>query len=81
MLTPSELDAPALLSHAPPGSPESLAALDWSTARSFPSLREALHVAMAEDAPAGQEPCIRLSDGRILEPTTLHALFDSLQGP
>jgi hypothetical protein len=78
MLTPSDLDAPARLRYGPPGSTHDV---DWSGAREFASLREALHVAMTEEAPAGQEPFIRTGSGTILGQSTLQGLFDSLQGP
>jgi hypothetical protein len=80
MLTASDLDAPARLLFRPLQSGDS-AHFAWDGAREFGSLREAVHTAMTEDAPAGQEPYIRTGSGKVLEPATLQALFDSLQGP
>jgi hypothetical protein len=81
MLTPAELDAPARLQYGPFEGGRAGADLDWSSAQEFKTLREALHVAMTREAPAGREPYLRLEDGRVLEPRALQALFDSLQGP
>lgn len=78
MLTPSDLDAPARLRYGPPGSTQEI---DWSGARDFASLREALHMAMTQEPPAGQEPTIRLASGAVLGGSQLQSLFDSLQGP
>jgi hypothetical protein len=80
MLTATELNAPARLLFGPflqPGK----AAFDWTGAREFASLREAVHVAMTEEPPAGQEAYIRTDSGTVLGPSDLQALFDSLQGP
>jgi hypothetical protein len=82
MLTNAELDSPARLSYGranldAPGEPA-----DWSAGREFATLREAVHVAMTESAPAGTEPYIMvMGNGRVLAPSTLHNLFESLQGP
>ena len=80
MLNASELDGPAHLLHRSPPR-EGDTGHDWSTAREFTSLREAIHAAMTEDVPAGEVAYIRTSSGTVLDPETLQALFDSLQGP
>jgi hypothetical protein len=79
MLTPSDLAAPARLIYqpaAPSGPP-----IDWEGAMTFGTLREAVQFAMTEDAPAGQEPCIRAESGQVLDPAMLQGIFESLQGP
>jgi hypothetical protein len=81
MLNAAELDAPAQLLYGSSAGGYTEGSPDWRRARRFPSLREAIHVAMTEEAPAGQEPFIKLDDGRVLQPATLHAMFESLQGP
>ena len=79
MLTKDELDAPAHLQYEPmgaggsPGHP--------SDVREFPSLREAVHWAMNNEAPAGMQTVIRAASGAVLGPRHLEEIWSSLQGP
>ena len=81
MLTDADLNAPAQLNYEPAGAHLAEGQIDWSQARSFPSLREALHWAMTAEAPPGQVAYIRASSGVVLGPETLDGLWSSLQGP
>ena len=80
MVKTQDLDAPAKLQYAAAGRADARLP-DWGDARDFASLREAVHVAMTEDPPAGKEPFILTGSGAVLAPATLEVLFDSLQGP
>ena len=79
MLTQTEMDAPAHLQYEPigqggsPGHP--------SDVREFPSLREAVHWAMNNEAPAGMQAVIRAASGAVLGPRHLEEIWSSLQGP
>lgn len=81
MLSDSDLDGPAHLRFETAASAPDDAAIDWSGARSFPTLREALHWAMTAEAPPGQDAFIRTSSGRVLRPDMLEQLWASVQGP
>jgi hypothetical protein len=81
MLTDSDLNAPAHLAFGPAGTEGAEAQIDWNGARSFDTLREALHRTMTEEAPAGQLAFLRTSSGRVLPPEELETLYASLQGP
>ncbi|HYF57107.1 MAG TPA: hypothetical protein VEA41_22845 [Salinarimonas sp.] len=81
MITPTDLGAPARLRYRPADATDPEGVADWEGAMSFGSLREAIQFAMAEDAPAGQEPVIRAESGQVLDPTMLQGIFSSLQGP
>jgi hypothetical protein len=80
MLTPTDLDGPARLQYATAGQ-DTADPGGWSQAREFASLREALHLAMAEEAPPGKAPFIRAESGLVLGPAMLEGLWTSLQGP
>ena len=79
MLSDADLKAPARLRYQPAAVGEGQ--IDWNGAREFPSLREAIHWAMTEEAPAGQEAFIQASSGTVLRPEMLDSLWSSLQGP
>jgi hypothetical protein len=81
MLTEADLNGPARLLYEPAGSEVADAQIDWTDARDFASLREALHWAMTEEAPAGKLAYIRASSGFVLRPEMLEGLWSSLQGP
>lgn len=81
MLSDSDLNAPAHLLYEPTAAGRDEAQLDWGGAKSFSSLREALHWAMGEEAPAGQGAFIRTASGRVLRPDMLEQLWTSVQGP
>jgi hypothetical protein len=80
MLTEEDLGAPALL-HYEPADGQGAAQRNWDEAREFPSLREAVHWAMNEEAPAGTHAVIRASSGYVLEPQLLEEIWASVQGP
>ncbi len=76
MLTKDELDAPAHLQYEPisgQGHP--------SDVTEFASLREAIHWAMTNEAPAGTHAVIRAVSGAVLGPRQLEEIWSSLQGP
>ncbi|WP_112662518.1 hypothetical protein [Microvirga flavescens] len=81
MLTKTDLDGPASLQYEPVGGKVDEARLDWEHAQNFTSLREAVHWAMTQEAPAGQHAVIRTSSGMILNPDMLEGIWSSLQGP
>jgi hypothetical protein len=81
MLSDVDLNSPAALTYEPAGAEIADRQIDWSQARPFGSLREALHWAMTADAPAGRLAYIRASSGAVLRPETLESLWSSLQGP
>jgi hypothetical protein len=79
MLTAAELDAPAQVGYGPANAlPEH--DVNWNDARSFASLREALHVTMNEEPPPGEVAYIRAANGHVLRPEQLEQLWSSLQG-
>ena len=80
MLTNTDLDAPARVQYWNAAS-ETDEPTGWSEAQAFPTLREALHVVMTQEAPAGKAPFIRAESGFTLRPEMLDGLFASLQGP
>jgi hypothetical protein len=81
MLTQAELDAPAQVAYIRANADFSDNDIHWNDARSFSSLREALHVTMNEEPPAGQVAYIRAANGHVLQPELLEQLWSSLQGP
>lgn len=81
MLTEADLDAPAQLHYGPAAVELADSQIDWSDARAFASLREALHWAMTAETPAGRAAFIRASSGFVLRPEMLEGLWSSLQGP
>ena len=81
MPTKADLDAPADLAYPLAGPGFDPGQIDWSAAKTFPSLREALHVAMNEEPPAGRHAVIRAASGRVLLPDALDEIWASLQGP
>ena len=80
MLTSTDLDAPARLLYWSAAS-EADEPTGWDEAQEVPTLREAIHLAMTEEAPAGKAPFIRAESGFLLRPEMLEGLFASLQGP
>jgi len=81
MLTQTELDAPAQVGYGPANADVSEHNVNWNDARSFASLREALHVTMNEEPPPGEVAYIRAANGHVLRPELLEQLWSSLQGP
>lgn len=80
MLKENDLDAPAELTFAPLGSGGETSN-DWSHARTFGSLREAVHWAMTNESPAGTHAAICAASGAVLGPSHLEEIWASLQGP
>jgi hypothetical protein len=78
MLTKDELDAPAHLQYEPIGT---AGQGHPSDVREFKTLREAVHWAMNNEAPAGMEAIIRAASGAVLGPRHLEEIWSSLQGP
>jgi hypothetical protein len=81
MLTETELDAAAQVGYWPANADVSEHNMNWNDARSFASLREALHVTMNEEPPPGEVAYIRAANGHVLRPELLEQLWSSLQGP
>ncbi|MGO4705731.1 hypothetical protein AB4072_08140 [Microvirga sp. 2MCAF38] len=81
MLTKTDLDEPARLQYETVGTRVDESGLDWNQAKTFTSLREAVHWAMTTEAPAGQHAVIRAASGLILNPDMLEGIWSSLQGP
>lgn len=81
MLTKEDLNAPAHLKYEEVGVTINREHRDWSGAREFPSLREAVHAAMTEEAPAGRHAVVRAASGHVLEPDHLEEIWASVQGP
>ncbi len=81
MLTEAELNAPAKLQYRSADADAAEDPISWDRARTFTSLREALHVTMTEEAPPGQVAYIRAENGHVLRPEVLEQLWSSLQGP
>ena len=80
MPTETDFDAPAHLQYEPMGVPVGEGAPP-SDIREFPSLREAVHWAMTNEAPAGMHAVIRSSSGEVIDPGHLEEIWSSLQGP
>jgi hypothetical protein len=80
MPTKTDLDAPAHLQYEPMGAPAGQGKAP-SDVREFPSLREAVHWAMNNEAPAGMQAVIRSSSGDVIDPGHLEEIWSSLQGP
>jgi hypothetical protein len=81
MLSKSDLDGPAQVRFEPAATAIEDARIDWSDAKGFQSLREALHWVTTTEAPAGREPLVRTASGRVLRPDILEELWASVQGP
>ncbi|WP_230533160.1 hypothetical protein [Microvirga roseola] len=80
MVTQSDWDAPAHLQFEPM-STEEVGQGTPSEIVEFPSLREAVHWSMNNEAPAGMHAVIRTASGATIGPTELEELWASLQGP
>ena len=80
MVKNTDLDAPARLLYWNAAS-EADQPNEWGEAQDFPTLREAIHLAMTDDPPAGKAPFIQTESGFTLRPEMLEGLFTSLQGP
>ena len=78
MPTRHDLDAPAHLQYEPIGTSGQGHPSDI---REFQTLREAVHWAMNNEAPAGMEAVIRANSGAVLGPRHLEEIWSSLQGP
>ena len=81
MLSDADLNAPAQLRYERAGAAVGKDDSTWADARSFPSVREALHVSMSEQAPPGQVAYSRTGSGQVLTPEVLEQLWSSVQGP
>jgi hypothetical protein len=81
MIAETDLNLPARLQYEPAGTAMADAQIDWSNAREYPSLREAIHRVMTEEPPPGRLAYIRCDSGFILRPEMLESLWSSLQGP
>lgn len=81
MLTKADLDAPARLHYEAQDPLLRKGQRKWDDAREFPTLREAVHWAMNEEAPAGCHAVIRAASGHVLEPEVLEEIWASVQGP
>ncbi len=79
MLTDTDLDAPAHLQYEPIGTTGGQGPA--GDVREFASLREAIHWAMNNEAPAGMHAVIRAASGAVLGPRHLEEIWASLQGP
>ena len=79
MLTDNDLKSPAHLQYEPIG--QEGPGGHPSDIREFPSLREAVHWAMNNEAPAGMQTVIRAASGAVLGPRHLEEIWSSLQGP
>lgn len=80
MLTETDMDGPAHLQYEPIGAGEGGQGHP-SDVREFSSLREAVHWAMNNEAPAGMQAVIRAASGAVLGPRHLEEIWSSLQGP
>ena len=81
MLPKTDWDATAHLQYEPMGTPKGATPSRGSDVVEFSSLREAIHWAMTNEAPAGMHAVIRTASGEVLEPSQLEELWASLQGP
>jgi hypothetical protein len=80
MVMQTDLDAPAHLQYEPLG-PQAGSQGAPSDIVEFRSLREAVHWAMTNEAPAGMHAVIRTASGDVIEPGHLEEIWSSLQGP
>jgi hypothetical protein len=80
MVPETDWDAPAHLQFETMGTQKGGPAAP-SDITEFNSLREAVHWAMNNDAPAGMHAVIRTASGEVIEPSHLEELWSSLQGP
>ncbi len=80
MVMQTDLDAPAHLQYEPMGAQGGSPAAP-SDVVEFPSLREAVHWAMTNEAPAGMHAVIRTASGDVIDPGHLEEIWSSLQGP
>jgi len=81
MVPKADWDAPAHLQYEPITVPKGAAPRDPSDVTEFDNLREAVHWAMTNEAPAGMQAVIRTSSGAVLGPAMLEEIWLSLQGP
>ncbi|MEZ0171931.1 hypothetical protein [Microvirga sp. TS319] len=81
MVPKTDWDAPAHLQYEPIVAPKGGAHRDASDVTEFKNLREAVHWAMTNEAPAGKQAVIRTSSGAVLGPAMLEEIWLSLQGP
>jgi hypothetical protein len=80
MLSETDLDAPAHLYYETLG-PQGSGQRVQDEVREFASLREAVHWAMNNEAPAGTHAVIHAASGAVLGPSHLEEIWSSLQGP
>ncbi len=71
MVPETDWDAPAHLQFEPMGTPQGGGQQPASDVVEFPSLREAVHWAMNNEAPAGTHAVIRTASGEVIEPSHL----------
>lgn len=81
MVPKTDWDATAHLQYEPMGTPRGTTPPHGSDVMEFASLREAIHWAMTNEAPAGMHAVIRTASGEVIEPSQLEELWASLQGP
>ncbi|KLK94621.1 hypothetical protein AA309_02475 [Microvirga vignae] len=81
MVPDTDWDAPAHLQYEPMDTPKGALPQHASDVMEFSSLREAIHWAMTNEAPAGTHAVIRTASGEVIEPSHLEELWSSLQGP
>jgi hypothetical protein len=81
MVPKTDWDAPAHLQYEPITVSQGSAQRDPSDVTEFKNLREAVHWAMNNEAPAGMHAVIRTSSGAVLGPAMLEEIWLSLQGP
>ncbi|MXQ13630.1 hypothetical protein [Microvirga makkahensis] len=81
MVPKTDWDAPAHLQYEPIIEARGSAHRDPSDVTEFKNLREAVHWAMNNEAPAGMHAVIRTSSGAVLGPAMLEEIWLSLQGP
>lgn len=81
MLSEADLNAPAHLRFEPAAGRAGREPADWSDAREFASLREAVHWSMNAEAPPGTHAVIRTASGQVIGPEHLEEIWSSVQGP
>ena len=81
MVPETDWDATAHLQYEPMETPKGSTPPHGSDVMEFSSLREAIHWAMTNEAPAGMHAVIRTASGEVLDPSHLEELWSSLQGP
>ncbi|SCY88220.1 hypothetical protein [Microvirga guangxiensis] len=81
MVPDTDWDATAHLQFEPMATPKGSTPPHGSDVIEFSTLREAVHWAMNNEAPAGMHAVIRTASGEVIEPSHLEELWASLQGP